>query len=248
MNRNILFLGVAVFLLVAGAVTAAPGIRVSPEQFNFGTLPQHSTVKSIFWIHSIGDDTLRITRVIPGCGCTKAPLEKDVLPPGDSTRLEIIFDSKSFRGQISKSPRIETNAGKPDAVVTFSAMVTPHPDSTRPLTISPYKLDITQFGERQRSEATFKITNHSDRELAVTPISLPADIALVDLPKRIAAHATVPVRVSLRELGMTTEFERSITFELNDAAKSRYTVPVKRQLQKPAAISTTTPPTPASGQ
>lgn len=220
-----------VALSAAPQVGAAPGVRLSPTSYDFGNVPQHSSVRSVFWVHSTGNDTLRITRVIPGCGCTRAPLEKEVLAPGDSTRLEIIFDSKSFQGNVVKSPRIETNAGKPDAIVTFSATVTPAPDSTRPVTVSPYKLDISQFGEKPRSSMTFTIKNFSDQELTLTPISLPDDLASFTIPAKIPAGGSVEGKVTLKEAAMKQQFERSFTFQLNDPNKTRMTVPLKREIR-----------------
>jgi hypothetical protein len=59
-------------------------------------------------------------------------LEKKVLAVGDSTRLEIIFSTKRYKGKVSKRPRIKTNEGPPDKHVQISASMMPRPDSTNP--------------------------------------------------------------------------------------------------------------------
>ncbi|MBI5868558.1 MAG: DUF1573 domain-containing protein [candidate division Zixibacteria bacterium] len=43
-----------------------PRVAVSAEEFDFGRVPQGSTISHVFWIKNIGEDTLRITDVKPG--------------------------------------------------------------------------------------------------------------------------------------------------------------------------------------
>jgi hypothetical protein len=38
---------------------------IAPE-FDFGYVPQNSTISHTFWLYSTGEDTLRIDRVVPG--------------------------------------------------------------------------------------------------------------------------------------------------------------------------------------
>ncbi len=55
----------ATFLLVTRA-SAAPRLTIPEEMFDFGSVPQNSKVAHVFWLHSTGDDTLKIVRVNPG--------------------------------------------------------------------------------------------------------------------------------------------------------------------------------------
>ena len=80
-----------IILSVSLSLNAAPQIQIPETTFNFGKAPQRAVVSHVFWIKSVGTDTLVIKKVIPGCGCTKAPLKDSVLAPGDSTSLEIIL-------------------------------------------------------------------------------------------------------------------------------------------------------------
>jgi hypothetical protein len=52
--------------LVAGRASAAPRLTIPEEMFDFGFVPQNSKVAHVFWLHSTGDDTLKIVRVNPG--------------------------------------------------------------------------------------------------------------------------------------------------------------------------------------
>lgn len=130
-----------------------------------------------------------------------------------------------------KSPRIQTNEGPPDKRVQIITSVVARPDSTYPVVISPYKIDLSQFGDKVRDEMKFAITNNSDAKLDLTMISTFDEYFEVDLPKSISAGETKEAVLKLKQEAVTENFEKSFTFELNDEAKSRFTVPVKRTLR-----------------
>jgi len=51
---------------VAAIASANPKIKIDQPYFNFGHVPQNSTVSHDYWIRNVGTDTLRITKVKPG--------------------------------------------------------------------------------------------------------------------------------------------------------------------------------------
>ena len=144
-----------------------------------------------------------------------------MLAPGDSTRLQILFKTGHYRNHVEKSPRIESNAGDIPNNIRIESYVVARPDSTFPLVISPYKLDISQFGEKTRDKMTFKVTNVSDKSLKVSVIDRAPDKFDVDLPKKVGAGETIEGTLTLTEDAVLSEFESSLTFEVNDAMKSQ---------------------------
>ena len=66
MKKTVLVLLVLIGVLLAGSVLATPAMKLSEESFDFGYAPQNSTVTHEFWIHSTGDDSLKILKVVPG--------------------------------------------------------------------------------------------------------------------------------------------------------------------------------------
>ncbi len=153
---------------------------------------------------------------------------------GDSTRLEIIFNTKRYRNKMTKKPRIETNEGPPHKSVTIITNVVARPDSTYPLIIKPYKLDISQFSPTKvRDEMKFNITNVSDKDLTVTLISKPEGVFDLQLPDRVEAGKSAQGILKLRPDAIETSFEKSFTIELNDDKTSRFTIPVKRTRRTP---------------
>ena len=159
-----------------------------------------------------------------------------MLAVGDSTQLEIIFSTKHYSSRITKTPRIETNEGPPHKNVRIITQVVRRPDSTYPVIIKPYKLDISQFGEKVRDQMKFTVTNVSDQDLDLKMIYLPEDLVTVDLPRSISAGKSAEGILRLKEPALSMSLEKSFTFELNDADTSRFTVPIKRTVKLPSAL------------
>ncbi|HOP07017.1 MAG TPA: hypothetical protein PLF13_06975 [candidate division Zixibacteria bacterium] len=55
-----------VLLLLVGQVQAGPLLTVPEKSFDFGYVPQNAKISHTFWLHSSGDDTLKIVSVKPG--------------------------------------------------------------------------------------------------------------------------------------------------------------------------------------
>jgi hypothetical protein len=118
------------------------------------------------------------------------------------------------------------------------------PDSTYPIIIKPYKINLSQFGETKRNQMKFTITNVSDKSVPVTLVSWPRQfLAEVKLPATIEAGKTGEGVVIIREDKLAESFNKSFTIELGDDAKTRFTVPVTRTVKDPSKPETTAPPT-----
>lgn len=217
--------------ITAGAVSAGPKLTIPETEFDFGYVPQHARVSHTYWLHSTGTDTIEIANVKPGCGCTKAPLQKSELAAGDSTALEVIFSTKTFRGPHSKWTVITSNAESSPQQVTFSANIVTNPDETYPIKISPYKFDISQFGEKERTELEFNIANVSEDDLQIRLIDINTKMFRVKLPDKIKAGQSEKGTIEISDQYVDEEFEKSLTIELSDNNKSRFTIPIKRTVR-----------------
>ena len=155
-----------------------------------------------------------------------------MLAVGDSTNLEIIYDSKRSKTTVRKQPRIETNAGKPDKTVRIIADVIERPDSLYPLIMNPYKLDMLQLGDKVRDELSFNITNISEDKVSLSIVSQPLGFFEIELPESISAGKTAKGKIKLLSDSLEKNFEKSFTIELDDEKTTRYTIPVKRSIRK----------------
>jgi len=219
-----------ILLLTCGSIFAAPQMILSESSFDFGFVPQNSKISHTFWIKSVGDDDLKILKVIPGCGCTQAPLEKKLITPGDSTRLEIIFSTKQYKSLVSKQPKIQTNEGSGDKSLMFKANVIVNPDSTYPLVINPFVVNFTQASDQKNDNFVVTLTNVTEQDLDIVLIDQPDNIFEIKLPDKIKTGKTAQVSIKLNDDAKSLSFEKSITIEVNDANKSRFTIPVKNNM------------------
>ncbi len=139
---------------------------------------------------------------------------------------------------MEKAPRIQTNEGPPDKTVRIISTIIDRPDSTYPVIVKPYKLDLSQFGETVRDEVKFTISNVSEEDLQVSLIAAKKDYFTVNLPKVVKAGQTAEGTLRLTEQGTKISFEKSLTFQVSDMAGSRFTVPVKRTMRTPGLQAT----------
>ena len=198
-----------------------------------------STSKSYcsYTIKNVGDDTLKIFNVKPGCGCTSVPNYKKVLVPGDSTEVELIFDSGHSKGSFRKSTQILTNDTTEQRLyVTFGGTIVSAPDSINPVSFSPMKIEFDKAGDRKKS---VKLMNHGQDPISVTPISTIPNL----MGMRLANNDIEPGRSSEIEFEWLGEFGRndsalSITFQMtnSDEVKSRFTIPLVAKGTNPKVL------------
>nr|MBN2277056.1 hypothetical protein [candidate division Zixibacteria bacterium] len=117
--------------------------------------------------------------------------------------------------------------------VKISAEVITNPDSTYPIIIKPYKFDISQFGEKERRKLEFELINMSENDLEVSLIDMPVNMFKVKMPKKVKAGKTEKGEIELFDKYVTDEFQKSLTIELSDKNKTRFTIPVKRTIRIP---------------
>ena len=233
-KTNIGFIFTAIFMISAApSLVAGPKLYIPESTFNFGKVPQRATVSHTFWLISDGDDTLRITKVVPGCGCTKAPLMDSVLAPGDSTAISIYFDSKSYRGFVSKKPYFETNISDDKIYLQIHTEVLPEPEQMRPVLLRPYILDVSQFSVKLRRRARAWIINESEEDLKISMLDDKEKSFAVILPESVKANDSAEIIITVNEDAIETEFSESFTFEISDEVGSRFSLPVKRMYRIP---------------
>lgn len=78
-------------------------------EFNFGKIPQGKPVTHVFEIVNSGKDSLKITNVQAGCGCTTPEWEKDKsLAAGATTKITVGFNAAA-EGPFNKPVTITYN-------------------------------------------------------------------------------------------------------------------------------------------
>ncbi|TFH60906.1 MAG: DUF1573 domain-containing protein [Candidatus Zixiibacteriota bacterium] len=211
----------------AGSQDQKPKIRLSEDYWYFGYLYTGAVVHHDFWIHNSGGDTLRISKVTPGCGCTTAPLSKQDIAPGDSARLSVVFDTKNMLGKMIKDVVIKSNdPDKPEAQVTFMGVLnSEHPK----VKVKP---NVIRFfpsaANNNRMRKTLLVSNGFDTDIELKAIDYPRSLIKIS-PVSIKVKARSSVNIEVEQTVVATAEEDalgSITFEFTGPENERTTVPL----------------------
>ena len=234
------FFTVSVLALVFGVAASqeepqqnikAGRLEISQKAWDFGFIPKGAKVTHNFLLKNVGNDTLKITNVRKSCGCTAAPLRKTVLPPGDTTQLEVTFSSGSYQGPVSKAVYVESNDPiEPFIDVTFLANVSV---PSKSLTFDPFfiKFDtIRQFPVR----ASIKVTNIDSQAVSFSIAEEPLNyVNLKARKKKLAPGKETEIEVVLAKAPPSGEFGTSFTVVCDDDKKSRFSIPIQGFYQSP---------------
>jgi len=229
--RNTIVLTAVAVLSLAVVALAGPEITIPEPTFDFGHVVQHAKVSHRFIIKSTGDDTLQITKIDPGCGCTQAPLADSVLAPGESTYLDLFFSTKSYRGKVDKKPYFLTNINKEKVYLGISGTLRPKDEPGHPIHIDPPIMDVSQFTPKPRRQASVWIHNLEKREYQLGLVDYADHVFEIKFPESIPANDSARVRIRIHESMVDQEFEHSITFSIDDPSDTRFTIPIKRMLR-----------------
>lgn len=95
--------------LTPGELAEAPKLTFDKTIYDFGNIKKGDKVTVNFTLTNAGKNDLNIRKVKPNCGCTVSKLERDTLKPGESSTLEVTFNSAGRRGIQQKSINIFCN-------------------------------------------------------------------------------------------------------------------------------------------
>lgn len=161
------------------------------------------------------------------------PLEKTILAPGDSMKVGVNWDTQASVGSSGKYPRIHI-AGQQDPERLFlTASVTLFPDSARPISVKPYRAELSKMSNRSVDSVRVMLTNHSELPVALKVTSAQVAEFRVTVPDSLRAKETVAMVIAVAPEFQDKEFSRSITLSYDGGAVSvigNITVPVRRKI------------------
>ena len=229
MIKNTL-LTTAIIALLAGSLLAEPLVQIPDNRFEMGAIPKNVTVSHHFWFRSIGTDTVLIDETKTACGCTMMPLKQNFIAPGDSMKIDFCWDVKQTFGPTGSYPYIFLNGGKGDVARVFiTGTIVNFPDSLRPVSLTPYILDMSSFRDQPRDSIEFSVRNHSDEQLTLTALSMDVYQCDIYLPPFVPAGGVVKGHIKVKPEYLDKEFNRSFTILVGNQRGTRLTIPVRRK-------------------
>jgi hypothetical protein len=100
-----------------------PVIRFDTLEHDFGTILEGERVLCFFDYENTGEGPLVIQSVEASCGCTIVEWSSDPLSPGQSERLQVVFDATGRSGAQVKLITIKSNASDPRIQLILRANV-----------------------------------------------------------------------------------------------------------------------------
>lgn len=154
----------AACVLLAALPAAAQVISVTPTTIDFGNMKQNESRDTAVTVTNEGAGLLHIREVDADCGCTIPTLAKKELAPGESTVIDINFNSKKFHGNVLKLVHVySSDPDQPVVDVILTANV------FAPLLVDPanQRTGFSQSaqGERLTNRITFTATELSLLEI-----------------------------------------------------------------------------------
>ncbi|OGU96047.1 MAG: hypothetical protein A2475_01125 [Ignavibacteria bacterium RIFOXYC2_FULL_35_21] len=168
MKRNAIL--IITFFLFTGILLSQPKLKIEcGDTYNWGNVKEKdSPLKAKVKLYNVGTDSLKIMNVKPTCGCTTAPLDKNVLGPGDSATLDIKLTISGISGALHKTINIKSNDSlKPNAVLHLRAEV------EVPVTFYPSK--FFAFGQMyvgEEAKRSVKMINKTNQRIMLKDIDM----------------------------------------------------------------------------
>ena len=94
---------------IANTNAIGPKIQFAGTAYDFGHVISGTLVKHDFVFTNIGDATLEITGVTPGCGCTTVGEWTHTVQPGKTGVIPIQFNSTGYNQPVVKTPSLTCN-------------------------------------------------------------------------------------------------------------------------------------------
>lgn len=159
---------VAVLILATGAaslVYASPNIEFENERINLGKVVSGNPINAAFKFTNKGDAELEVTAVRAGCGCTKAEAEKKKLAPGESSTINVVFNSTGFSGPVTKHVTVSSNDPEhPNISLSFEVEVVPI------ATLKPERLNFGSIKTNQTKTHLLQVHPSDPEKFAIQRI------------------------------------------------------------------------------
>jgi hypothetical protein len=200
------------------------------QVWDFGYLPQKSTVSYTYYLVNDGSVPLEVTKIKSGCSCTTISELKDPIPPGDSAAVEVTFKSGRYHKKIKKTTRVFTDdAEEPSYLLHLEARVFKRKEQPGSLRLEPVVLEWDGSpGASGPLQDTLMITNTGDVPLLPRVVHLPSEVVeLSALPDRIAPGTHGDFILELRQIGNDKDYDGLfITIALDGPDTVLVTVPI----------------------
>jgi hypothetical protein len=208
----------------AHASTNSPSLTCANPVFEFGRHNNTGDVLHNFLLENKGQTSLVISQVRSGCGCTRAELDRSIIPPGESATLSTRLSLRGIVG--SKRTSIYLHTNDPLNPI-FQCQLTGMAVTELDLSPSSLHFDIPLDGTNQPVRLT--IRNNTDTPLH--PVSLDVNVAFF----RVQLETNIPgnqytLTATLLTTAVTASVSGTIILRTDHPQYSRIEIPISASL------------------
>lgn len=153
---------------VAPVVTPVPAptgakIQFETPTYDFGRAKSGEPVKHTFIFTNNGCETLEVSNVRPGCGCTTAGEWTKKVEPGKTGEIPIQVNTANFNGPIMKNVSVDSNdKAQPTTVLYLKGTV------WKPIDLNPQFAMINVPPDMQGGSTVIRIINNMDEPITLS--------------------------------------------------------------------------------
>jgi hypothetical protein len=148
---------------VVATNAAAPKIKFAMPIYDFGRAKSGEAVKYDFVFTNVGQATLEVSAVRPGCGCTTAGEWTHKVEPGQTGHIPIQFNAGGYSGMVTKGVTVTCNdASQPTVSLQIKGTI------WRPVDVMPQYAVLNGTAQTlSNATATVRIVNNEDSPLTL---------------------------------------------------------------------------------
>jgi hypothetical protein len=166
---KVIIFSLCLLVLFCDGAMAGGALMVDQKILEFGSLKEGMVAKKTVTVSNTGDAPVTIVNVSTSCSCTTTTLVKDTLKPGESTPLEIVYNTYKFPGKFEKYVTLAWGVGGGEqTVITMFGDVAPIPMGV--LDVAPRKVEAGDMVVGKPVSLTISIRNTGDAALHVDKV------------------------------------------------------------------------------
>ena len=172
---------IAMVLMTVVSVFAQPKLEiVGGDTYSWGKVkPTSVPLKTKIKIKNSGNQTLKVSDVKVGCGCTGTILDNKVIEPGKVSTMEVSLNIQGINGETTKTITISSNDEK-----TPSKVLKLHANVLDPFKLSQSYILLSDLKVGKESSGEIVMENNSGKDIKITDVSITNNSIVTNVTKK----------------------------------------------------------------
>ena len=217
------------------AETPITSIHFEETEFDFGVIETGEKVRYSYKFTNTGSEPLIISSAKGSCGCTVPAWPKEPIFPGETSQIEVEFDSKGKKGKQSKRVTITANTNPAQSFLTIKGTLI---ESSKDIEIEDIAIDIEEEETEETTKPEFKTQDFSPADCFAIYPNPTSEVLNLDIKEHIGQSAIVNIYSQAGQL-MTSKTIESVTksvttFDVSQYVPGMYYATIKIGKEKPS--------------